>query len=91
MQEEHTTKALRLASVCPELHITKALDHLELALGLKNVLGLALRAPDYHTEALIESVAEVSDAVVELLKGASASLAKEAYALRKTAGGADAR
>ena len=91
MQQEHTTKAELLASVCPELHFTKAFDHIDLAIDLTNVLGLALRAPDYHTDALVESMAELSDATSEILKGARNSLVDEALGLREAAGGTDAQ
>ena len=70
MQKERTPKAALLASVCPELHRTKALDHLDLVLDLNNVLCLALRADAYHTEGNTESMAEVADATFELLQSA---------------------
>lgn len=78
MHEEHTTKASLLASVCQELRHTKTVDHADLALDLINVLGLALRAPDYHTEVLVASMAEISDAAAELLKAARDSTRDEA-------------
>lgn len=87
MQEEHTTKAALLASVCPELHFAKAFDHIDLALDLTNVLGLALRAPDYHTESLVASMAELADAAAELLKAARESIVDEDFARRKAPAG----
>jgi len=87
MREEHTTKASLLASVCPELHFTKPLDRIDLVLDITNVVGLALRAPDYHTETLVESIAELSDAAAELLKDARNGLVDEAFALRRQAEG----
>lgn len=90
MQEEHTSKAMLLASRCPELHRSTGLDHLDLAIELTQVLGLALRAEDYHTEELLRTAASVLDTTAELLTHSYKVLFDEDYARRKASGGADA-
>lgn len=89
MHKEHTTKASLLASRCPELHKSPGLDHLDLAIELTKVIGLALRAEDYHTEALIRSTASVLDTTAELLTHSYKVLFDEDWARRNVAGGDD--
>lgn len=67
MQQEHIPKATLLAMAVPSDRALDGVDHLNLALDLINVIGVALRASDFHIEQTVTSMADLSSVAAELL------------------------